>query len=173
MPSCGLYKSVSCVAVAAASRVASVAFALARHQSVRLLIQSDAEYGLLDESQKFRHVRCEPNDGIEFTWEREWCVHAEELELDPNATTLIVPTRAWEKWSQDGHIALLSRRAILTMGFNGPGSVAEFPWHFIVLEDLRAVPDQTYGVHLRFHRWAVASRSHLPYIRVKTALEAV
>ena len=101
-----------------------------------VIYQTDAEYELLHESQKFRHVRYEPNDGVDFTWEREWRMHGHELELDSQGATLVVPTRAWEKWSQDNHTAMLSRRALVTMGFIGPRSVSDYPWHFIALQDL-------------------------------------
>lgn len=100
-----------------------------------VIYQSDAEYSLLHETQRFRHVRYEP-ESVDFTWEREWRVHADDLELDPSVTTLVVPNRTWEKWALDQHTAMLSRRAIVLRGMIGPRSVTEFPWHFVVLEDL-------------------------------------
>jgi hypothetical protein len=36
----------------------------------------------------------------------------------------------------------------------------------------RAVPEQMYGLHLRFPRWTGASQLQVPYIRVKTAIGA-
>ena len=100
-----------------------------------VIYQTDAEYDLLHETQQFRHVRYEPNDGVDFTWEREWRAQVDGLDLDPQVTTLVVPTRAWEKWFQDKHTAMLARRALVTHMI-GPRSVSEFPWHFIVLGDL-------------------------------------
>lgn len=100
-----------------------------------VIYQSDSEYELLHETQRFRHVRYEPAT-VDFTWEREWRIHTSELELDPAQTTLVVPNRAWEKWAQDQHIAMLSRRAMVLHGFIGPRSVSDFPWHFMVIEDL-------------------------------------
>jgi hypothetical protein len=100
-----------------------------------VIYQSDTEFELLHEDQRFRHVRYEPDADVDFTWEREWRIRTNELSLDPKVATLIVPTRAWEQWAQNQHTAMLSRRAMLT-GFIGPKSVAEFPWHFLVLEDI-------------------------------------
>jgi len=101
-----------------------------------VIYQADTEYDLLHDSQKFRHVRYEPNDGVDFTWEREWRVCTEKVELDSKAMSLVVPNREWEKWFHDQHVSRLAMRAIVTMGYIGPKSVSEFPWHFIVLDDL-------------------------------------
>ncbi|MFH1560824.1 MAG: hypothetical protein ABID84_05385 [Chloroflexota bacterium] len=100
-----------------------------------VIYQPDAEYSLLHETQRFRHVRYEPSS-VDFTWEREWRIRTDELELDPSVTTLVVPNRAWEKWALGQHTAMLSRRASGWGGSIGPRSVTEFPWHFVVLEDL-------------------------------------
>ncbi len=62
-------------------------------------------------------------------------MRVDELPLDPAAVTLVVPTRAWERWFQAEPVGMLSRRA-LVLGMIGPKSVAEFPWHFTVLEDI-------------------------------------
>jgi hypothetical protein len=77
-----------------------------------VIYRPDAEYSLLHETQRFRHVRYEPGS-VDFTWEREWRLRADELELDPSVTTLVVPHRAWEKWALDRHTAMLSRRAMV------------------------------------------------------------
>jgi hypothetical protein len=100
-----------------------------------VIYQPDAEFELLHEGQRFRHVRYEPGS-VDFTWEREWRIQTSELQLDPGETTLVVPNRSWEKWAQDQHVARLSRRAMVLNGLIGPHSVSEFPWHFMVLEDL-------------------------------------
>jgi hypothetical protein len=97
-----------------------------------VIYQPDVEFGLLHESQRYRHVRYDP-PGVDFTWEREWRVCADELPLDPAAVTLVVPTRAWERWFQRQHEAARGRFAFLTGGFGGG---APFPWHFVVLEDI-------------------------------------
>jgi len=95
------------------------------------IYQPDDEFELLHETQRFRHKQYEP-PRVDFTWEREWRVCADELDLDPAAVTLVVPTRAWERWAQDQHLAANARMAFLTLGLGLTG----FPWHFVVLEDL-------------------------------------
>lgn len=97
-----------------------------------VIYQPDDEYKLLDESQRYRHVRYEPGS-VDFTWEREWRVHAKELALDPAAVTLIVPTRAWEQWVFDQFIDRLSLQAQVLPESIG---LTKFEWHFLVLEDL-------------------------------------
>jgi hypothetical protein len=97
-----------------------------------VIYQPEAEYPLLHESQRYRHVRYEPPD-TDFTWEREWRVRVDELPLDPDAVTLVVPTRVWERWFQRDHTAANARRAMLLGGLGGG---EPFPWHFTVLEDV-------------------------------------
>jgi hypothetical protein len=102
-----------------------------------VIYQPDAEYDLLHESQKYRHVRYDgPNTASDHTWEREWRLRIDELPLDLDKATAVVPTRAWEEWFQEKHMAMVSRRAMVTHGLIGPRTVTKQPWHFIVLEDL-------------------------------------
>jgi len=56
------------------------------------IYQSDSEYAKLDRGMQYRHVRYEPGAGIDYTWEREWRVCADELELDALQTLVVVPT---------------------------------------------------------------------------------
>ena len=60
-----------------------------------VIYQSNDEYEYLHEDIRYRHVRFEPTRGIDFTWEREWRIKADELILDPTKTTFIIPTRTW------------------------------------------------------------------------------
>lgn len=43
-------------------------------------------------SQKYRFVPYDPIQGVDFTWEREWRIKTDSLELDPKETMVIVPT---------------------------------------------------------------------------------
>lgn len=43
-------------------------------------------------SQKYRFVPYDPNNGIDYTWEREWRIKADEMILDPKETLVVVPT---------------------------------------------------------------------------------
>lgn len=57
-----------------------------------VIYQPDKEYDLLPEELRYRHVRYDPADGIDFTWEREWRIKTDELILEPEKTLVIVPT---------------------------------------------------------------------------------
>jgi len=68
------------------------------------IYQSSAEFNHLPESFKWRHVRYEPtaNPPIDFTWEREWRLLIETLDLPYEDTTIIVPNNEWlERLYQD------------------------------------------------------------------------
>ncbi|MDP3181913.1 MAG: hypothetical protein Q8M54_03725 [Desulfobaccales bacterium] len=44
------------------------------------------------ENMKYRFVPYDPEHEIDFTWEREWRIKADYIQLDPNETLVIVPT---------------------------------------------------------------------------------
>jgi len=100
-----------------------------------VIYQSDEEYELLHESQRYRHKRYEPDKGIDFTWEREWRVLASELPLEPEKTTLIVPNRSWEDWLIKKHTNSV-QWSVMAAGSAGHFYVESYPWHFISLSDL-------------------------------------
>lgn len=58
-----------------------------------VIYQSAREYDLLPDALKHRHVTYDPAKEIDFTWEREWRVHAAELKLSPAHAVVVVPTR--------------------------------------------------------------------------------
>src|SRR5712691_5760683 len=67
-----------------------------------VIYQAQDEYDLLPGALKYRHVRYEPDRGVDHTWEREWRIRTDELILDPDVTTFIVPTRQWvDKFKQE------------------------------------------------------------------------
>jgi hypothetical protein len=103
------------------------------HKGARPVIyQPEVEYDLLSEQQKFRHVRYEPGK-VDYTWEREWRLRADDIELDPDEVTFVVPTRAWERWALEKHARSRTAWNLATLGMS-PSS--PFPWHFVVLEDM-------------------------------------
>lgn len=99
-----------------------------------VIYQADDEFELLHDDLKYRHVHYEPTEHIDSTWEREWRIHADELILDPDVVTIVVPNRKWERKILQAHEEKIQRFAMLTHGM--PGAVIKQPWHFIVLEDL-------------------------------------
>lgn len=52
------------------------------------------EFEELPEHLRWRHVRYEPlrEEPVDWTWEREWRVHTEELKLQPDIVRLVLPT---------------------------------------------------------------------------------
>lgn len=98
-----------------------------------VIYQPEKEFDLLSDELKYRHVRYEPNRDIDFTWEREWRIRVDEISLNPNTCTLVVPNRQCEKVLRDEHN---EKDFQLALRMRWPGRISEFPWHFIALEDL-------------------------------------
>lgn len=103
-----------------------------------VIYEPKADFDLLPESHRFRHVEYEPPDGKDVTWEREWRVPVDELPLEPAAVTLVVPTRAWERYFQARHAASVRGEVMsaVWMGMGEFANVRSFEWHFAVLEDI-------------------------------------
>jgi len=99
------------------------------------IYQPNDEFNLLHEDQQFRHVIFDPMKNIDWTWEREWRLQTEELALEYNNVTLIVPNREWETRMQTQHH---DETVAMTVALEelGPIFVGKFKWHFIVLSDL-------------------------------------
>lgn len=57
-----------------------------------VVYQSEKEFKHLPQELQWRHVRYEPERGIDHTWEREWRIRTESLKLDPSHTLFVVPT---------------------------------------------------------------------------------
>ena len=92
------------------------------------------EYQFLHPDQRYRHKRYEPDKGIDFTWEREWRIRAEEVPLDPTVTTLVVPNRDWETMVLAEGYSKIQRWSFAHTPM--PRSMVENEWHLMVLEDL-------------------------------------
>lgn len=57
-----------------------------------VIYQSDAEYATLPTGLQYRHVRYEPDNEIDFSWEREWRIQTNELIITPENALIVVPT---------------------------------------------------------------------------------
>ena len=99
------------------------------------IYQPNDEYDYLHPKQQFRHIRFEPQNDIDWTWEREWRMQTDELTLNHELVTLIIPNRSWEKKLQKEHHEKIEEASFAEGGF-GPAVVGEFKWHFITLSDL-------------------------------------
>jgi len=96
------------------------------------IYQTDEEYASLPEPLRYRHVRYEPSNKVDFTWEREWRLRADELPFTPSDVTLIVPARKWADILIESHIQKI-KRLIATQGTE---AVTEPHWHIVALSDL-------------------------------------
>jgi hypothetical protein len=104
-----------------------------------VIYQSEKEFKTLPESLQYRHVRYEPNRDIDFTWEREWRIHCDELRLDPKETLVVVPTCEESYELMYGHSTLVDDGVNLDGGF--VESVYPEPsWRAVSL-DLFGVPN--------------------------------
>lgn len=56
-----------------------------------VIYQSDEEYDQLPNEFRWRHCRYEPPD-VDFTWEREWRISIDRLDLDSSQAWIFVPT---------------------------------------------------------------------------------
>lgn len=63
-----------------------------------VVYQPDLEFTQLPEEMRWRHVRYEPagTPPVDFSWEREWRLHSDELLFSANDAVLVVPTQEWE-----------------------------------------------------------------------------
>ena len=66
------------------------------------IYQPEAEFELLPETVRWRHVRYEPG-AVDFTWEREWRVQCDELRLEPANAEIVVPAGRWAASLVDQH----------------------------------------------------------------------
>jgi hypothetical protein len=106
-----------------------------------VIYQAHEEYEELPDSLKYRHVRYEPNRGVDHTWEREWRIQTDLLHLVPDETTFVVPTRKWESEFHQQHISSVAAASWIAE----LPLLTTMPLHFVVLEDLGIVGFDEYN----------------------------
>ena len=105
-----------------------------------VIYQPDSEYHFLPGGLKYRHKVYEPHKGADYTWEREWRIHAKELTLEP-ANTLVVVPYASEAWDFAYETAEAGPSSYDRAG-NPEGPVQYEPtWQCVALEVLGVVTD--------------------------------
>jgi hypothetical protein len=76
----------------------------------------DADYAILPDTMKHRHVRFDlGKQDIDYTWQREWRIKTDTLQIAPPDVTVVVPDRS-------------AKEAFAGGGFTD--------WHYIALSDL-------------------------------------
>jgi hypothetical protein len=68
-----------------------------------VIYQPDEEFEGLPENYRWRHVRFDPSNGVDFTWEREWRIQTDQLCFDNSIAKVIVPSYDWVDRLQDDH----------------------------------------------------------------------
>ena len=109
-----------------------------------VIYQPASDYKHLQPELQWRHVRYEPDRDppIDFTWEREWRIQAEEVHLDPGEAGIVVPERSWADHiieAYDEQQDFLIEEYALVLG----RSIAEqyretFSWPVVILHTARA-----------------------------------
>jgi hypothetical protein len=70
-----------------------------------VIYQSDQEFELFSDEIKWRHVRYEPHleNPIDFSWEREWRIKCDSLNVMPANASIIVPSKFWAEHIRNIH----------------------------------------------------------------------
>lgn len=107
-----------------------------------VIYQPSSDYSLLDESIRWRHVRYELNNTspIDFSWEREWRVHCDELFFTPEEATIVLPDPQWREYLFEQHRTEQEFifQAYLTAFSEDFASqfIEEFKWRVTLLTDI-------------------------------------
>ncbi|QWP75900.1 hypothetical protein J5226_20175 [Lysobacter sp. K5869] len=109
-----------------------------------VIYQPDIDFEKLPDALRYRHVRFEldrPEGAVDFTWEREWRLRADELTLPRDSTTVVLPNRDWRDILVEDHITRIQDE-VRQLGSDAALAIEAYPWHIIVLEDLGIpIPD--------------------------------
>ncbi len=62
-----------------------------------VIYQTENEFNQLPDTLKWRHVTLNYNTPIDYTWEREWRVNINSLNIESEKCFLIVPNLYWKK----------------------------------------------------------------------------
>ena len=103
-----------------------------------VIYQSDEEYEKLSNDIKWRHVRYEPHieDPVDFTWEREWRLECDLLDINPENTSIIVPNNKWAihlKDSFDNEVDMIVRQYSIVDELLAEMFREEFDWQVFEL----------------------------------------
>lgn len=103
-----------------------------------VIYQPESEFEALPPNLQYRHVRFDaPGSDKDFTFEREWRIQAEEVALDPQVCTLVVPSREWDYRLREEHDSRDVRTAS-ALGMNPFTRISKYEWHVLALGDLGA-----------------------------------
>lgn len=71
-----------------------------------VIYQADSEFTQLAETHRWRHVRYEPDEWppIDFSWEREWRIQTDEIQLPHGEARLVLPHDSWAEALEREHL---------------------------------------------------------------------
>lgn len=108
------------------------------HGGRPVIYQPEQDFELLPNELQHRHVRFDrPGGEKDFTFEREWRVATNALQLDPRVCTLIVPDRQWDYKLRGEHDEKDMRKAA-ALRMNPFTRISAFEWHILALGDIGA-----------------------------------
>jgi hypothetical protein len=105
-----------------------------------VIYQPDAEYAQLPEPLRYRHASYDPlaDPPIDFTWQREWRLHADVLALEPERCCIVVASEEDRATLFTAHAEQEELRLeglVSAVGRSLAGQFAEsFPWPVISLD---------------------------------------
>lgn len=109
------------------------------HEGRPVIYEPKEEFELLPESHRWRHVRYEPTAAppIDFTWEREWRIHAPELRFEPQEAVIVVLSHDWADQLVREHQGSLIRQYSTIMDENAAEyyGLSAFPWRIAILNE--------------------------------------
>ncbi|CCG89146.1 hypothetical protein [Erwinia piriflorinigrans] len=87
--------------------------ALYRQGARQTIHQPLDELALLHQDHYFRHVTLSPDEGVDFTWKREWRLPVDELPFSADTCTLILPDGDALQWLRTHMVSPLTDNALL------------------------------------------------------------
>jgi hypothetical protein len=105
-----------------------------------VIYQMDKEYQILNESIRWRHMTYNPIEKppIDFTWEREWRIQVDELYINPNDCSLILPNSDWADFLYHHYYRIQDEKIRKYKMIYNDELIAEslrenFPWQLYIL----------------------------------------
>jgi len=106
-----------------------------------VIYQSDDEFNLLLDDQKWRHMRYEPNAPlpVDFTWEREWRIRRDQLQFTAGEAIVVVPDRRYAEQLQRAHNIQQDWQVLQYSLVLGEDTAElyrqDFPWRMTILNE--------------------------------------
>jgi hypothetical protein len=112
------------------------------HGGRPVIYQTEEEFNLLPEGQRWRHMTYNPISvpPVDFTWEREWRILTAELSINPADCSIIMPNADWadalimkhrdsQEWEIQEYKTIFQDETIVELFRN------DFQWTIYLLDD--------------------------------------